>query len=293
RRSSPLPASWTPSFAQRISLRPSSSFSCGALYNSDGNVVNESMLRGDVTASRARRAGRVTAESLQRLRDRRFRRLPALRVGGERAALAFIDDVGFASTFYRFPEGVACLWEAVAGRANPRWPRRSHHDAGIGLTWDLKDTLPARKRVYYGKLLKRRPVLVALDLLPAFYALVRGRQRARDYRVEYEAGRLTQAARRLMDALVREHPQYTGDLRRTTFMLGPHRTREFERAMSELQGGLWIVKTEERYEPTFSYRWDLLEAWLPELVAAGRRLGRDRALEHLVGRSAAAAGFTR
>jgi hypothetical protein len=136
-------------------------------------------------------------------------------------------------------------------------------------------------------------MLVALDVFPAFYALVRGRQRARDYRAAYDAGHMTQAARRLMDALVREHPQYTPDLRANTFMLGPHHTREFERAMAELQGGLWIVKTEERYEPTFSYRWDLLEAWLPGPVAAGRRLAREGALEHLIGRYAGAAVFTR
>jgi len=235
----------------------------------------------------------VNGGALERRRDRRFRRAPAWRVRTERQALAFVEDVGFCSTFYCFPEGVPCLWEAVAGRARPRWPRRSHHDAAIGLTWRLKDTLPAAKRVYYGKLLKGRPLLVALDVFPAFYALARGRQRARDYRAEYEAGHLSQTARRLMDVLVREHPQYTADLRANTFMLGPHRTREFERAMAELQQGLWIVKTEERYEPTFSYRWDLLEAWLPALVTAGRRLARDRALEHLIGRYAAAAVFTR
>jgi hypothetical protein len=238
---------------------------------------------------------RVTIDprALERRRDRRFRRAPALRVRDERQALAFVHDVGFCSTFYCFPEGVPCLWEAVAGRARPRWPRRSHHDAAIGLTWQLKDALPSARQVYYGKLLKGRPLLVALDVFPAFYALVRGRQRARDYRAEYEAGRLSQTARRLMDALTREHPQYTGDLRANTFMLGPHRTREFERAMAELQQGLFIVKTEERYEPTFSYRWDLLEAWLPGPVAAGRRLARQRALEHLIARYVGAVVFTR
>ncbi len=197
--------------------------------------------------------------------------------------------MGFCSTFYRFPEGVACLWEAVVGRADPRWPRRSHHDAGIGLTWELKDTLPARRRVYYGKLLRGRPLLVALDLVPAFYALVRGRQRARDYRSEYAAGRMSHTARRLMDDLVREHPQYTRALRANTFLLEPRHTREFERAMGELQRGLWVVKTEERYEPTFSYRWDLLEAWLPDAVAAGRRLSREAALGRLVERYLAGA----
>ena len=235
---------------------------------------------------------RADATRLAALRDRRFRRVPSLRVGGDAAAAAFVTDVGFCSTFYRFPEGVACLWEAVVGRRDPRWPRRSHHDAGIGLTWTLKDRLPAKRRVYYGKLLRGKPLLVALDVFPAFYALVRGRQRARDYRAEYEAGRMTVTAKRLMDALVREHPQYTRELRANVFMLEPAKTRELERAMGELQQGLWVAKTEERYEPTFSYRWDLLERWLPDHVAEGRRLSRPAALDRLIARYLDGAVYT-
>jgi hypothetical protein len=225
-----------------------------------------------------------SGRDLEERRDRRFRRAARLRVRNAKSALAFVNDVGFCSTFYCFPEGVPCLWEAVVGRARPRWPRHSHHDDGVGLTWRLKDDLPAARHVYYGKVLKARPMLVALDVFPAFYALARGGQRARDYRAEYEAGRLSHSARRLMDALAREHPQYTRELRGNTFMLESGKTREFERAMAELQQGLWIVKTEERYEPTFSYRWDLLEAWLPDAVADGRRLSRSVALDRLVAR---------
>ncbi len=253
-------------------------------------MVNERPVRSQ--ADRSRATSLPTAAALGGLRDRQFRRLATGRVQGERAALAFVRDVGFCSTFYRFPEGVACLWEAVAGRANPRWPRHSHHDAGIGLTWDLKDTLPARKTVYYGKLLKGRPLLVALDLFPMFYALIRGRQRARDYRVEYEAGRLSHAARRIMDAMLDEHPQYTRELRANVFMLEPAKTRDFERAMAELQQGLWVVKSEERYEPSFSYRWDLIESWLPSEVAAGRRLSREAAIAGLIERYTRGAVFT-
>jgi len=226
----------------------------------------------------------MEARALEAKRARSFRHLPRLRVRSERGAAAFVDAVGVCSTFYRFPEGVACLWEAVVGRERPRWPRHSHHDDGIGLTWELKDSLPARRRCYYGKLLKGRPVLVALDLFPAFYALVRGRQRARDFGTEYRAGRMSATAKRLMDSFFRESPQYTRRLRADTFMLEPSKTREFERAMAELQQGLWIVKTEERYEPSFSYRWDLLERWLPEQVAEGRTLGRPAALERVLGR---------
>ena len=203
-----------------------------------------------------------------------------------------MHEVGFCSTFYTFGD-IPSLWEAVAGRPKPRWPRHSHHDAAVGLTWRLKDDLPAGRAVYYGKLLHGRPCLVALDVFPAFYTLIRGRQRARDYRMEYEAGRLTVSARRVMDALMTEHPQYTRSLRASCFMLEARQTREFERAMAELQQGLWIVKTEERYEPSFSYRWDLLEAWLPDAVAAGRRQSRDKAAQALIERHVRAAVFSR
>ena len=209
------------------------------------------------------------------------------------SALAFVQDVGFCSTFYRFPDGVPCLWEAVSGRTNPRWPRHSHHDAGVGLTWQLKDDLPAARKVYYGKVLRGRPCLVATDVFSAFYALVRGSQRAADYRMEYEAGRLTLNGKRIMDALIADHPQYTRSLRASCFMLEARQTRDFEKAMAELQQGLWLVKTEERYEPSFSYRWDLVEAWLPRAVAAGRRLPRAAAVTRLIERHAHAAVFTR
>lgn len=221
---------------------------------------------------------------LERAREHAFRRVAARRVRSERDALAFVQAVGVCSTFYRFPDGLACLWEAVVGRRDPGWPRRSHHDAGVGLTWELKDRLPARRAVYYGKLLKGRPVLVALDLFPAFYALVRGRQRARDYRAEYEAGRLSHGAKRLMDVLIRRHPLYTREWRAEALMLDPGSTRDFERAVAELQQGLFAVKTEERYDPSFSYRWDLVEAWLPDGVREGRRLARPAAVRRLVER---------
>jgi hypothetical protein len=234
----------------------------------------------------------MDARALEAKRARSFRHLPTRRIRSESAAIAFVEAVGVCSTFYRFPEGVACLWEAVVGRERPRWPRHSHHDDGIGRTWELKDSLPARRRCYYGKLLKGRPVLVALDLFPAFYALVRGGQRARDFAAEYRAGRMSATAKRLMDSFFRESPQYTRGLRADTFMLESSKTREFERAMGELQQGLWIVKTEERYEPSFSYRWDLLERWLPDQVAEGRQLSRTAALDRLLARYLAGAVYS-
>ncbi|MBI4380463.1 MAG: hypothetical protein HY574_04670 [candidate division NC10 bacterium] len=224
----------------------------------------------------------MTREALERLRDKTFRRIPRLRVRGERSALAFITDIGFCSTFHRVREPLPCLWVAVCGRRNPRFPKHTHTDPYVGLTWLLKDLLPAKKRVYYGKLLKGRPTLVSLEYLPAFFRLIRDEKGSGDYLSDYRAGRMTRTAKVVMDALQERHPQYTPELRAICRLKAPEQTREFERAMGELQRGLWIVKTEERYDPSFSYRWDLLDYWLEEQVLVARKLDRAKAVYRLV-----------
>jgi hypothetical protein len=65
-------------------------------------------------------------------------------------------------------------------------------------------------------------------------------------------------------------------------MREPDQTAEFDRAMTELQRGLWIVKVEEVYEPDFYYRWDLLDNWLPDPVADALDLPRKAAVRRLV-----------
>jgi hypothetical protein len=95
-----------------------------------------------------------------------------------------------------------------------------------------------------------------------------------------------------MDVLIRRHPLYTREWRAEALMLDPGSTRAFERAVAELQQALFVVKTEERYEPSFSYRWDLVEAWLPDAVRAGRRLDRASAVRRLVERYLGGAAWT-
>ncbi len=235
----------------------------------------------------------MTREMLERLRDATFRRLPRLRVRGERSALAFINEVGFCSTFHRVREPLPCLWQAVCGRRNPRFPKHTHSDPHIGLTWLLKDVLPAKKRVYYGKLLKGRPTLVSLSCFPAFFRLIRGDKRSGDYLSDYRAGLLSRTAMLVMDALLDSSPQYTAELRAACRLRGPEQTREFERAIGELQRGLWIVKTEERYEPSFSYRWDLLDHWLEREVTVAQELDTAEAVYRLVRTHIEAVHYTR
>lgn len=223
-----------------------------------------------------------TRAALEALRDRTFHRLPHLRVRAEKSALRFIEKVGFCFTFRTFGHVFPCLYVAVCGRRHPRWPKHTHNDHAVGLTWELKDTLPAKRLVYYGKLLKGKPTLVSLKMFPAFVTLIRDGRRSGDYLFDYRDGRLSRPARQLMDTLMEMHPLETGELRRRAGLGSATQTSEFERAMAELQRKLWVVKVEELYEPTFSYRWDLLDHWLPEQVRRGDELSRDEAILQVV-----------
>ncbi|MFB3816192.1 MAG: DNA glycosylase AlkZ-like family protein [Candidatus Methylomirabilales bacterium] len=215
-------------------------------------------------------------------RDRTFRRLAPARVRGERSALRFVEDVGFCFTLSDFGLPVASLYVAVCGRRNPRRPRHTHHDPEIGLTWNLKDSLPARRLCYYGKLVKGKPTLVSLDLLPAFCRLVRDGKGSGDYILDYRQGRMSRAAVAILETLHDRSPLETPALRRAVTLGQPERTVEFDRAMAELQRGLWVVKVEAVYDPDFYYRWDLLDNWLPEPLAAGLALTREAALAQVL-----------
>jgi hypothetical protein len=224
----------------------------------------------------------ATRQAVEAWRDRTFRRLPRLRVRGERSARAFVDEVGFCFTLSDFGLPVASLYVAVCGRRHPRWPRHTHHDPEIGLTWNLKDSLPARRETYYGKLVKGKPTLVSLDLFPAFVALIRGGKGSGDYILDYRQGLMSRPALAILEALHEAGPLATPEIRRAVQLTDPERTTQFDRAMAELQRGLWIVKVEEIYDPDFYYRWDLLDNWLPDPIQAGLQLSRREALGRLV-----------
>ncbi len=233
----------------------------------------------------------ATRREVESWRDRAFRRLPHLKVRGEKSALQFVDDVGFCFTLSDFGLPVASLYVAVCGRRHPRRPKHTHHDPEIGLTWNLKDDLPAKHLTYYGKLVKGKPTLVSLELLPAFCALIRNGKGSGDYILDYRQGRMSRAAVAILEALHETSPLVTPELRKAVTMRDPDRTTEFDRAMAELQRGLWIVKVEEVYDPDFYYRWDLLDNWLPAQVEASLDLSREEAVRKLVAtylRSAAA-----
>jgi hypothetical protein len=219
------------------------------------------------------------AAALEQHRDHHFRRLPSRRISGARAALGFIEESGFCSAFTP-GLGVPCLREAIEGRREPEMPEHIQHDHAIMMTWRLKDELPARGAVYYGKVIAGRPGFVALDLLPAFLRL---RITPGGYKKLYLRGMLSHCAKLVMDALTRRGAAETKALKLSSGYAQPNRRAEFDRAMKELQEKFLALKIEERYDP-FTYVWDTVENRWGDALRGARGLTPAVAAYRLVRR---------
>jgi hypothetical protein len=214
---------------------------------------------------------------LEALRDITFCRRPDLRLRSVRDVEKFVNRVGFAFLYRTGGSDLPSVWEAIAGRRSPALPRHTHRHPGVGLAWEAKDVLPVRRKIYYGKILRRSPTLVSLELFPAFYALSGNRGDDDDHRRLARAGLLSLIARRIIEVLVASLPLTTHDLKALTGHAGPARRAAFDRGIAELQARMLIVKYAELYEPKFTFLWGPLHRWLPQPIARSQELDRHRA----------------
>jgi len=241
---------------------------------------------GRSSASRASGSPLVAGDLLEAHRDHYFRRTPARRVTSETMALRFINETGFCAAFTA-GLGLPCLREAIEGRREPELPHHIQHDRAIMMTWNLKDVLPARRAVYYGKALGGRPSFIALDLLPCFLRL---RLALGGYQKLYQRGMLSYCAKLVMDTLTRRGPSETKALKLTAGFAQPKMRVEFDRAMKELQEKFLALKVEERYDP-FTYVWDTVEHRWAEAMRAARSLRPQYAAYAIVRRYYEMAGY--
>jgi hypothetical protein len=243
-------------------------------------------LRAAIPDQRPPNGGTQLAEILEAHRDHHFRRTPARRINGEQAALRFIDESGFCSAFTA-GLGLPCLREAIEGRREPELPHHIQHDRAIMMTWNLKDALPARRAVYYGKVLAGRPGFISLEMLPAFFRL---RIESGGYNRLYQRGLLSHCAKLVMDALTRGGPSETKALKLTTGFAQPKMRAEFDGAMKELQEKFLVLKVEERYDP-FTYVWDMVEHRWQDATREARKLTPTQAAYLIVSRYYQVAGY--
>ncbi len=216
-------------------------------------------------------------------RNTRYHRQSGLKLHTEDQARRFVEEVGFCFLYPAPGIELPSLWEAINGRS--RDIPKHHHDHALGLSWEWKDSLPSRKQLWYGKLLRGKPMFVSFALLPAFYALSENYGDLDDYRQQFADGRMSVEAKAIYETLLAEGPLSTNALRKGANLFGGGDiARRFERAMNELQGDLKIVKcgTSDDNRWKYCYVYDLLLRWRPDLAEEARAISERAARRQLL-----------
>jgi len=192
----------------------------------------------------------------------------------------FIEQAGFASCLTDSRRPGPSLYVAVCGRRDAVMPRNVQKDFEASLTWQLKDELVRRGKVYYAKLARGKATFLAPRMIPYFHALW-GVRRSEEKR------RLTKRAQAILRVLRHEWEMATSDLREESGVKDRH---AFIRALDELQAAMLVVPSDVLYQPRFTYIWTLGVGRFPEPLL--RRVSRQTALREVARCFLAGAGMT-
>ncbi len=200
-------------------------------------------------------------DAIEDYRDVRWLRTEMASVNTAQEAERFIEDIGFAGCLTDARRPGPSLYIAVCGRRDAIMPPNVQKDPESALTWQLKDAVMKRGRVYYAKLSRGKTMFLAPRMIPYFKALwgIPPRQ---------EGMRLSPSARSILGVLRREWEMATADLRSES---GVTDRKTFTRAMDELQAAMLVVPSEAIYHPKFTYLWELATERFPDELAARKK----------------------
>lgn len=206
---------------------------------------------------------------------------PAPRITSPEAALDYVNARGF---IYFWPiKGVdlPSLWTAVAGDR----PVADAHDDPGHITWGWKDAALGKRIWYYAKVLRRKATLISLADAPYFYALSENYGAPEeDYLLAYQSGRLTQAAKQVYEALLKEGRLNTLDLRKAARLTSQEGESAFNRALEVLQADFKIlpVGVAQAGAWRYSFIYEITAYHMPNLPEQARAIGEAEARAHLL-----------
>jgi len=224
---------------------------------------------------------RVTERALERHRERVAARH---QVRTADALVRMVDGLGFCFAFtaeaaYPVPAAFDHLDTRSDGR---KWE----------WMWGWKDELAEAKRVYYGKLLIRKPTFVSMKILPSFYATFGRAGEPDDHLEDVRAGRLSEIARRIIDFLAQNGETQTKRMRSALGVSSPEGKLQYAKAIEELQRLMYVARVRAVGEgrEDYNYTYDLFVRRYPETVRAAERLTSAEAMGALLERLVDLAG---
>lgn len=189
----------------------------------------------------------------------------AHRVRTSAELVALVDKLGFCFAFTgesAYP--VPAMFDHLDTRSeHKKWD----------LMWPWKDELPEAKKLYYGKLLVKKPTFVSMKMLPAFYATFGRAGETDDHIDDVRAGRLTDLAKRVVEYLAHRGETQKKRMRADLGIESKEGRGDLERAIEDLQRLMYVarVKAVGERSDDYNYTYDLFVRRYPETVKAAER----------------------
>lgn len=219
-------------------------------------------------------------EEIEDYRDAQWRREGTRQVETAPDAERFVERVGFAACLTDSRRPGPSLYVAVCGRRDAVMPRNVQTDPEASLTWQLKDEVLRRGKVYYGKMARGKAMFIAPRLIPAFWAIWGVPEKG-------ERRRLSADAQAVLKVLRHEWEMSSIDLRQES---GVHDRPSFQKALDELQAAMLVVPSEVVYRPKFTYIWTLAIGRFPDQLT--QPMPREAALREIARAFLQGAGMT-
>ena len=158
--------------------------------------------------------------------------------------------------------------------------------------WGWKDELAEKKRLYYGKLLVKKPTFVSMKMLPIFYATFGRGGDADDHLEDVRAGRLSEIARRIIEFLAVNGETQTKRMRSALGITSQDGRADYSKAIEELQRLMYVARVRAVGEgrEDYNYTYDLFVHRYPETVRAAERASSADAMTTLLAHLLALSG---
>ncbi len=223
----------------------------------------------------------IAFERILEYRQDTFRLKSGLKVRNKEQAVAYIEERGFVYFWPIKDVTMPSLWGAVAGDR----PVPDAHDDPGHVTWGWKDELLPARKWHYAKVLRKKATMIALGVLPYFYALSENYgEPEQDYLDQYKAGQMTFDAKTVFEVLLEKGPLDTQELRRQARMTTKASDSPFNRAIEFLQADFKVqpVGVAEVGRWKYAFVYECVHRWNPGLADQARPIRQSQARERLV-----------
>jgi hypothetical protein len=222
----------------------------------------------------------LSIQQLKNYRARTYQSLPHLKVNTMDEAVDFVNRRGFVFFWPIKNVLLPSLWVAASGDR----PVPDNHDDPGHKTWDWKDRMLGKRRWYYGRILRRRNTILSLADAPFFYALSPNYgDPENDYLDQYEQGQMTNEARKVYEALLKEGPLDSINLRRASQLASANSSTRFNRALEDLQIEMKVlpIGVSDAGAWHYAFIYDIVTRHMPEIQDQARFITDEEAYQRL------------